>query len=89
MCSVIGNLELLYQLSYCIKSLLTTLHLWTFSRPMTNARYQFTIPSTTTTLGGVKCLLDCSETKAVWHGDERQNLLIRHKILKKSSKPHD
>ena len=27
-------------------------------------------------LGGVKCVLDCSETKAVWHGDERQNLLI-------------
>ena len=25
-------------------------------------------------LGGVKCVLDCSETKAVWHGDERQNL---------------
>ena len=40
-------------------------------------------------LGGVKCVLDCSETKAVWHGDERQNLLIKHKILKKSSKPHD
>ena len=33
-------------------------------------------------LGGVKCVLDCSETEAVWHGDERQNLLIRHKILK-------
>ena len=79
MCSVIGNLD------YCIKLLLTTLHLWTFSRPMTNARYQFTIPH----LGGVKCVLDCSETNAVWHGDERQNLLIRHKILKKSSKPHD
>ena len=24
-------------------------------------------------LGGVKCVLDCSETKAVWHGDERQS----------------
>ena len=35
-------------------TLLTTLHLCSFSGLMTNARYQFTIPSTTTILGGCK-----------------------------------